>query len=144
NIRLADYAKYVEQHKLPHNLFFPIERMLLATGYASLILWLLGMKIFNWLWRGLAATGRMAFSNYILQSIVCTFFFYGYGFGYFGMLHQWDLYFMVIEIAIVQVVFSVFWLRYYTMGPVEWLWRCLIYRKWLPIKKQGFGHELHE
>ncbi len=136
NIRLADYAKYVEQRALPYNQFFPIEKMLLATGYASLVMWLLRMKILKGLWELLAQTGRMAFSNYFLQTIFCTFFFYGYGFGYFGRLQQWELYFIVFEIAIVQVVFSVFWLRYYHLGPVEWLWRCLVYRKWLPNKIQ--------
>ncbi len=137
NIRLADYEKYVQKQALPHNFFFPLERLFLATGYASMIIWLLQMKIFNVCWRGLAAAGRMAFTNYILQTVICTLFFYGYGFGYFGRLQQWELYFMVAEIALVQVVFSVFWLRYYSMGPLEWLWRCLIYRKWLPNKKES-------
>jgi uncharacterized protein len=95
------------------------------------------MNLFNWLWEALAATGRIAFTNYMIQSIICSFFFYGYGFGYFGRLNQWELYFMVAEIALVQIVFSVFWMRYYRMGPLEWLWRCLVYRKWLPIKKQS-------
>ncbi|MEP6700427.1 MAG: DUF418 domain-containing protein [Bacteroidota bacterium] len=135
NIRLIDYAKYVENYAMPYDQFFPVERMLLATGYASLIIWLMRIKVFHWFWRALAATGRMAFTNYIMQSVICGFFFYGYGFGYFGRLTQSELYFMVAEITLVQVVFSVFWLRYYIMGPVEWLLRCLIYRKWLPLKK---------
>ena len=134
-IKLADYAKYIEKKPIPYNQFFPIERILMATGYASLILWLLRMKVFNWIWKALAAVGRMALTNYILQTIICTIFFYGYGFGYFGRLHQWELYFMVAEIILVQVVFSVFWLRYYRRGPLEWLWQCLVYRKWLPNKK---------
>jgi len=133
--RVADYAKYIDKHPIPYNLFFPVERIILAIGYASLVMWLLRMNILNWFWRALAATGRMAFTNYILQTIICTFFFYGYGFGYFGRLSQWQLYFIVTEISLLQVVFSVFWMRYYSMGPLEWLWRCLIYRKWLPIKK---------
>ena len=118
-------------------MFFPVERIVLATGYASLLLWLLRMnwKLFSWIWKALAAAGQMALSNYILQTILCTFFFYGYGFGYFGRLQQWELYFFVAEVVLLQIVFSVFWLRYYTMGPVEWLWRCLVYRKWLPNKK---------
>ncbi len=135
SIRLADYAKYVQKRALPYDLFFPIERILLATGYASLTLWLLRMHIFNYIRKGLAAAGRMAFTNYLLQSVICSFFFYGYGFGYFGHLKQWELYFMVAEIALVQVVFSVFWLRYFRLGPLEWLWRCLIYKKWLPNKR---------
>lgn len=133
--RLMNFTKYVEKSTLPHNMFFPIERLLMATGYASLVLWLLRMKVFKSLWKAVAAAGKMAFTNYILQSVICTFFFYGYGFGYFGRLQQWELYFVVAEIALVQIVFSVFWLRYYTAGPLEWLWRCLIYRKRLPNKK---------
>ncbi len=135
DIRLADYAKFVEQHALPYNLFFPIERALLATGYAAGIMALLKTKWLQWLWQAVAAAGSMALTNYIMQTIICTIFFYGYGFGYFGRLQQWELYFVVVEIALVQIVFSVFWLRYYTMGPLEWLWRCLIYKKRLPIKK---------
>lgn len=135
SVRIVDYAKYVESHELPYNLFFPIEKMLMATGYASLVMWLLRVKLFNWVWKGLAATGQMAFTNYLLQTIICTFFFYGYGLGYFGRLKQWELYFIVTEIALVQVVFSVLWLRYYSMGPFEWLLRCLVYRKRFPIKK---------
>jgi uncharacterized protein len=134
-IKLVDYANYIDKRAIPYNQFYPLERILMATGYASLILWLLRMKIFNWVWKALAAVGRMALTNYISQTIICTFFFYGYGFGYFGRLQQWELYFMVAEIALVQIVFSVFWLRYYNTGPLEWLWHCLVYRKWLPNKK---------
>lgn len=135
-IRMADYAKYIEKHSLPYDQFFPVEKIFLATGYASLIMWLLRIKIFSWIWHGFAAVGRMSITNYLMQSVICAFFFYGYGFGYFGRLNQWELYFMVAEIALVQVVFSVLWLRYYNMGPVEWLLRCLIYRKRFPFKKQ--------
>ncbi len=134
-IRLADYAKFVEKHALPYNLFFPIERALLATGYAAGIMALLKAKWLQWLWQAVAAAGSMALTNYIMQTIICTFFFYGYGFAYYGRLQQWELYFMVAEIVLVQIVFSVLWLRYYTMGPLEWALRCMIYRKWLPIKK---------
>jgi len=137
SVKLVDYAKYIDKHSMPYNQFFPAERILLATGYASLLLWLLRMKLklFTWLWKALAAAGQMALTNYIMQTILCTFFFYGYGFGYFGRLQQWELYFFVAEVVLVQIVFSVLWLRYYEMGPLEWLWRCLVYRKWLPNKK---------
>lgn len=135
--RLADYAKYIDKNQIPYDQFFPLEKILLATGYASLVMGLLRMKLFNFLWGALATTGRMALTNYLLQCLICTFLFYGYGFGYFGRLKQWELYFVVIEISIVQVVFSVLWMRFYSMGPLEWLWQCLTYRKWVPIKKQA-------
>ncbi|HEX7848033.1 MAG TPA: DUF418 domain-containing protein [Chitinophagaceae bacterium] len=134
NTKIVDYAKYIDKKPIPFNQFVPIERFLLATGYASLIMLLLRTKFLNWLWQALAAVGRLAFTNYIMQSLICTFFFYGYGFGFFGRLSQLELYLFVIEIWVIQTVFSIFWLRYYSMGPLEWLWRCLVYRKWLPIK----------
>ncbi|HEY6502338.1 MAG TPA: DUF418 domain-containing protein [Chitinophagaceae bacterium] len=135
DIKLADYAKYIENNFIPFNQFFPVERFLLATGYAALIIALLRLNIFKWLWRTLATVGQMAFTNYFLQVIICTVFFYGYGMGYFGRLSQVQLYFMVAEVWLIQIVFSVLWMRYFTMGPVEWFWKYLVYRKKLPFKK---------
>ena len=136
DIRLADYAKYIDKNSIPFNQFFPIERLLLATGYASLVMVLLRINMLDWLWRTLAIVGRMAFTNYFLQTIICTIFFYGYGMGYFGRLTQAQLYFTVIEVWLLQILFSILWSRYFTMGPVEWLWRSLINMKKLPLKKK--------
>src|SRR5258706_2526931 len=136
DIKLADYAKYIEKNRIPFNQFFPIEQGLLAIGYAGLIILFLRFSFFSGLSRMLAAVGRMAFSNYFLQTIACTVFFYGYGMGYFGGLTQAQLYFFVIELGLLQILFSILWLRYFTMGPVEWLWRSLVYRKKLPFKKK--------
>lgn len=135
NIRLADYEGYVKKYDIPFNFFIPAENMLMATGYASLILGMHRLNILNGLWRAIGLVGTMALTNYFLQCLVCSLFFYGYGFGYFGKLEQWELYFMVLELALIQVVFSVLWLRYFNLGPLEWLWSSLIYRKWMPIKK---------
>lgn len=133
--KVAGYETYINKKAFPFNFFFPVERLLMAVGYASGIIWFLRLGILKWIWKALGLVGRMAFSNYMLQTIVCSFFFYGYGFGYFGRLQQWELYFFVLEMVLVQIAFSVFWLKYYEMGPVEWLWRCLVYKKWLPNKK---------
>jgi uncharacterized protein len=135
NTRLADYESYVKGHSIPYNFFLPAENMLMATGYASLIMWLLRLKILDWFWHSIAMVGNMALTNYFIQCLVCSFFFYGYGFGYFGKLEQVELYVMVIELTLVQIVFSVLWSRYFLLGPLEWLWSCLIYRRWLPLKK---------
>ncbi len=135
-LRLPDYTKFIETHSLPYNQFLPLEQLLSATGYASLVMWLLQVKVFSWFWKSLADVGRMALSNYILQTIICAFIFYGYGLGFFGRFKQWELYFIVAEICLVQVVFSVLWLRFYRMGPIEWAIRSLMYRKKLPLKKQ--------
>ncbi len=134
NLKLFDYGNYIDMQAFPPNQFLPIENILFATGYASLFLLLLRIKWLNWLWQAIAALGRLALTSYIIQTILCTFFFYGYGFGYFGRLTQLQLYFTAAEIWLVQIVFAIFWLRYYSMGPLEWLWRCMVYRRWLPWK----------
>lgn len=135
NTSLADYESYVKSNNIPFNFFIPAENLIMATGYAALILSILRLKILDWLWRSIGLVGTMALSNYLLQCLVCSSFFYGYAFGYFGKLEQWELYLMVVELAIIQIVFSVLWLRYFLLGPMEWLWSCLIYRRWLPLNK---------
>jgi uncharacterized protein len=133
--KLVDYVKYINKKAIPPNQFFPIERAALAVGYASLIMLLIRIKLMNWLWDALAATGKMAFTNYLMQTIICTLFFYGYAFGYYGRLSLAELYFFVAEVWLVQIIYSVFWLRYFEYGPLEWVWRCLVHGKKLPIKK---------
>jgi uncharacterized protein len=106
----------------------------MALGYASLVLLLVGAGSLNRLWRGFAYAGKMALTNYLLQSIICTIFFTGFGMGYFGRLSQYQLYIIAGEICLLQLVFSILWLRHYYVGPAEWLLRCLMYKKWLPNK----------
>jgi uncharacterized protein len=136
DVKLADYAKYIDKNIIPYNQFFPLERLFTALGYTSMVMVLLRLQFLGWMWKSLAAVGRMAFTNYFLQTILCTLFFYGYGMGYFGRMSQAMLYFTVIEISLIQVVFSVLWLRHFNIGPVEWLWRSLIYKQRLPLKKR--------
>lgn len=132
-----DYVKYLSNKSISPTQFFPFERLLMALGYASLLMLLIRIKLLHWLWEAFAATGRLALTNYLMQTILCTLFFYGYGFGYFGRLSLTQLYFFVAEIWIIQLVFSVFWLRYYQYGPAEWLWRCLVYQKRFSNKKEN-------
>lgn len=133
-LTLQDYAKYIDHHWIPYTFFFPFEMAALATGYISLVLSLMGRDRLNGFWRIFADVGKMALSNYLLQSIACTLFFTGFGMGYFGRLSQAQLYFVVAEISILQIAFSLLWLRNFYYGPAEWLLRCLMYKKWLPNK----------
>lgn len=134
---LQDYAKYIDGHALPFNIFFPFELAFLAFGYTSLVLFLIGSGTLNRVGRTFACVGQMALTNYILQSIACTLFFLGFGMGYYGRLSQYQLYIFVGELTLVQIGFSILWMRYYHCGPAEWLLRCLVYKKFLPnrIKK---------
>ncbi|MGC2111007.1 MAG: DUF418 domain-containing protein, partial [Candidatus Korobacteraceae bacterium] len=83
----------------------------------------------------LAAVGRMAFSNYILDSVICTTIFYGFGMGLFGKVSRVQQIEIVPAIWTAQIAASVVWLRYFQFGPLEWLWRSLTYWKRQPFRK---------
>jgi len=133
-LKITDFAKFISTSIVPlDEVVMPFERAFSAIGWASLVLLLYRSGIGGWLWKGLGAVGQMAFTNYLMQSVFCTLFFYGYGFGYFGDLKLYQLYFVVAEIWLLQLVFSVFWLQNFRFGPLEWLWRSLTYGERQPM-----------
>ena len=134
---IRDYEKYVIRHAMPYNMFFPFEQAFMALGYASGVMGIIRAGILKWLLKAFSSVGKLFITNYLLQSIFCTLFFTGVGMGYFARLHQFQLYLIVLEIWVVQVVCSVLWLRWFDEGPVEWLWRCLTYGKMLPVRRSG-------
>jgi len=75
----------------------------------------------------LASVGRMALTNYLLQSIVCTLIFYGHGLGYFGYASRVEQILLVAAIWAAQLLLTPIWLRRFRFGPVEWAWRSLSY-----------------
>lgn len=105
-------------------------------GYISLIMMIIKSGIFSRKWSILAPIGQMAFSNYLLQTIICTTIFYGYGYGNFGKFSRVEQIIVVGCIWLFQIIFSKLWLKYFKYGPFEWLWRVLSYKKFLPIKRQ--------
>jgi uncharacterized protein len=82
-----------------------------------------------------APIGRMALTNYLLQSIICAVLFHSYGFGLYGKVEVWQGILLTLVIYLVQVVFSRWWLNNFLFGPFEWLWRSLTYFKVQPMKK---------
>ena len=75
----------------------------------------------------------MALTNYLLQSLVCTTLFFGYGLGLFErMPRAWQIPF-ALGLFAVQVVASRWWLRRARFGPVEWLWRWVTYLRRPPM-----------
>ncbi len=79
--------------------------------------------------------GRMALTNYIMQSVLCISIFYGLGLGYYGKLPLYAIYFIGISIIFFQIKFSQLWLSKYNYGPVELVWRRLSYGKVVQFKK---------
>ncbi len=106
----------------------------LALGYAALIIALSKCAWAKLITIPLAAVGRMALTNYFTHTLLCTTFFYGYGLGYFAQIEYPQLWLVVFSVWAVNIIFSLLWLRAFKMGPFEWLWRCLTYRRLVPIR----------
>ena len=91
----------------------------------------------------LAAVGRMALTNYVLQTVAGVLLFSGVGLGWFGALARHQLYFIVAGIWCAQLIVSPLWLRAFRFGPLEWLWRSLAYARWQPFSeiRSPFPHD---
>ena len=85
---------------------------------------------------GLAAVGRTALSNYILQSVIGMLLVSSIGLGMYGSLTKWDSLLIALSVFPIQAALSVFWLRRFRFGPLEWAWRCLTYVRYFPLKRQ--------
>jgi uncharacterized protein len=77
----------------------------------------------GWRARAVAAVGRTALSNYLLQTVLCTTIFYGHGLGLFARVERVGQLLIVVGIWIVQLAWSVWWTRRFAVGPLEWVWR---------------------
>jgi uncharacterized protein len=107
---------------------------LVALGHISVVMLVCKAGVFSWLTSRLASVGRMAFSNYISQTVVCTTIFYGYGLGLFARYDRFRLMGFVLAVWIVQLVVSPIWLKRFRFGPLEWLWRTLTYGRAQPFR----------
>jgi len=83
----------------------------------------------------LSAVGKMALSNYILQSIIATTIFYSYGFGLYGSVGPAAGILITLAIFTLQLFISPLWLQYFHYGPLEWLWRTCTYMNIQPFRK---------
>jgi uncharacterized protein len=128
----------MEQEPIPWvGLIYPFQRILLVMAHVAALVLLYKAGVFKWLFRALEAVGQMAFTNYIMHSVICTLFFFGYGLNYYGELQFYQIYYVVLAIWAVQLVVSPLWLRYFLFGPLEWLWRSLTYWKAQPFVRRA-------
>lgn len=105
--------------------------LLMALGYLA---WFSAWA--RWL-RWAAPAGRMALTNYLLQSVVCTAIFYGYGFGLFEQVGRAGQLALAVAVFAVQVAVSHWWLRRFQFGPVEWVWRAATYGRWPALRRSA-------
>ncbi len=109
-----------------------IPHLLMATGYAALLMLAMPRLVASTPGRWLDAAGRMAFSNYIGTSVLMTAIFYGWGLGWIGRFGEaWQWPFVLLGWG-AMLVFSRLWLSRFRRGPLEWLWRSLTEQRMLP------------
>ena len=123
-----------EQSKLGGSLFNYVGSVGVFLGYVGVIM-LLARS--GWLARAqarLAAVGRMALTNYIAQSLICTLIFYGHGLGLFERVGSVGCVGIVLGIWALQLAWSPWWLARFRFGPLEWLWRTLSYGRRQPMR----------
>ncbi|MCY4662316.1 MAG: DUF418 domain-containing protein [Acidobacteria bacterium] len=98
-----------------------------SLGYVGLVMLACRTEVLRGLTRPFAAVGQIALTNYLLQTVLCTTFFYGHGLGWFGSVDRVGQIGVVAAVWSVQLIASPLWLRRFRFGPVEWLWRSLTY-----------------
>ncbi|MCE8001893.1 DUF418 domain-containing protein [Billgrantia ethanolica] len=106
--------------------------VLVAFGWVSVVMLLLRANVMGRLRLRLAAVGRTALSQYILQSVICSLIFYGHGLGMFGHIERSGQMLVVLGIWLLQLWLAPLWLRHFRYGPLEWLWRSLTRGQWQP------------
>jgi len=116
---------------------YELSRTFRSIGILGLIMLLYKSGLFKWLFAMLRPVGQMAFTNYLMQSLMCGLFFYGVGFGMFGKLQRHEIYYVVAAVWTIQIIYSNIWLHYFRFGPMEWAWRSLTYWKKQPFRKNN-------
>jgi uncharacterized protein len=114
--------------------------ILVSLGWVSVVMLACQVNLTT-LTRPLAAVGRMAFTNYIMQTVICTTIFYGHGLGLFGQVERAPQLGIVVAVWAMQLIVSPIWLRHFTFGPLEWLWRSLIYLERQPFRRRTIAME---
>lgn len=109
--------------------------ILLSLAYVAFLMLCVKLEWLPFLKSSWAAVGQMALSNYLMQTLICTFIFYGHGLGLFGKVERTGQILIVFCIWILQMIISPVWMKHFRYGPFEWLWRSLTYWQLQPFKR---------
>ena len=115
-----------------NSVWYDVERIAMAFGHLGLLFLMIRSGRLP-LTRALAATGRMALTNYLMQSVIGLAVFVGLG-GYLAVSRV-DILAGMVAVWAFQLWFSLFWLARYRFGPAEWLWRSLTYWRMQPLRR---------
>ncbi len=127
----------LQKEGLYNTIFYALGVAPLSIGYMATFFLVARNQFGATLLQPLRPVGKMAFSNYILQSIIGTIVFTGVGFGMMGKVGPVYYTLFALFVFILQIIFSAIWLRYFEFGPVEWLWRSATYGKKQSVRKKN-------
>ncbi len=137
---LQPYIKYqFNRFEVTKNVtiqYYQLARVLRSIGIFGAIMLLYKSGAFKWLFLLMRPVGQMAFTNYLMQSLLCGIFFYSIGFAMYGKLQRHEIYNVVGVVWLIQIIYSHIWLHYFRFGPFEWAWRSLTYWKVQPMRKE--------
>lgn len=106
---------------------YDVQRIALMMAHVSVLMLVYRAGLLQGLFARLRAVGQMAFTNYIMHTVICSLVFFGYGMNQFAEWQFYQLFWLVAGIWVLQLVVSPLWLRTFQFGPLEWLWRTLTY-----------------
>ena len=106
-----------------------------ALSYICGIGLLLKSRLRTLITAALAPVGRMALTNYLMQTLICTTIFYGHGFAMFGRVDRLQQLGIVAGVWVFQIIFSKWWMSRFRIGPLEYLWRTATYSSLRPIRR---------
>lgn len=110
-------------------------RLAVTLGHIALILWVLKGRAAGML-GFLVAPGRMAFSVYLTESLICSHLLFApYGLDLWAQFGWFDGALVSVAIILVQIAFAAWWLKQFRFGPLEWAWRSLTYWSLQPIRR---------
>lgn len=110
-----------------------LSRLPITLGHVGMLVLIYKSGRALWLTRSLSSVGRMALTNYIMQSLIANLIF-TYGLGLYGRMQRYQTLYVVVGVWVLQLVVSPIWLKYFRFGPLEWLWRSLTYWKPQPMR----------
>jgi uncharacterized protein len=114
----------------------------LSLAYTATICLWWNRKQGNSKWKYLAPMGQMALTNYLAQSVMAIFLFYGIGLGLGGDIGPVKFIPIILALYAFQVLYSNIWMRYFNYGPIEWIWRQLTYGKRLKLRRTQVNREI--
>ncbi|HEX4638576.1 MAG TPA: DUF418 domain-containing protein [Chthoniobacterales bacterium] len=137
-IGLTAFASFADERIVPQMLrpsLHGATSLSLALAYIAIFVLIFQLPAWQRRLSPLVAVGRMALTNYLLQTLIAILLFYGVGFGLgprFGLIGTLPFFAAIFSL---QIIFSQRWLSHFQFGPVEWIWRCLSYGFVIPMRK---------